>query len=69
MGIQDYINENTKFKTSKIYLPRFKDLDSRPLPQWYESSKVGIFVHWGVYSVPSFKSEWFWYLWKTGMLP
>ena len=23
-------------------------------------------MHWGVFSVPSFNSEWFWYQWKTG---
>lgn len=53
--------------TRKLYLPVWEDLDTRPLPQWYESSKIGIFIHWGVYSVPSYKNEWFWYLWKTGM--
>jgi hypothetical protein len=24
----------------------------RPLPQWYDEAKVGIFMHFGVYSVP-----------------
>lgn len=48
------------------YRPLWEDLDNRPLPQWYDSAKIGIFVHWGVYSVPSFKSEWFWHLWQNG---
>lgn len=26
-------------------------------------SKIGIFVHWGVYSVPGVESEWFWKTW------
>ena len=30
----------------------------------YDEAKFGIFMHWGVYSVPSFFSEWFWYRWK-----
>lgn len=40
-------------------------LDARPLPQWYDDAKIGIFVHWGVFSVPSFGkfSEWLWYYW------
>jgi alpha-L-fucosidase len=25
----------------------------RPLPQWYSDAKLGIFVHWGPYSVPA----------------
>ncbi|KAK6189935.1 hypothetical protein SNE40_001897 [Patella caerulea] len=46
------------------YEPTWKSLDSRPLPEWYDQSKIGIFIHWGVFSVPSFGSEWFWYYWK-----
>ena len=28
-------------------------------PKWYEDAKFGIFVHWGVYSVPAFGNEWY----------
>ncbi|MDR3593715.1 alpha-L-fucosidase [Clostridium sp.] len=28
-------------------------------PKWYGDSKFGIFIHWGVYSVPEFGSEWY----------
>ena len=28
-------------------------------PRWYLDAKFGIFLHWGVYSVPAFKSEWY----------
>jgi len=51
------------------YQPTWDSLDSRPLPKWYDQSKFGIFLHWGVYSVPSFGSgksaEWFWHYWKA----
>ncbi|XP_076075542.1 alpha-L-fucosidase-like [Mytilus galloprovincialis] len=47
------------------YEPDWKSLDSRPLPSWYDEAKIGIFIHWGVFSVPSFGSEWFWYRWET----
>ena len=49
---------------TKSYQPNWKSLDSRPLPSWYDEAKIGIFVHWGVFSVPSFDSEWFWWHWK-----
>ena len=26
----------------------------RPLPQWYDDSKFGIFIHWGPYAVPCY---------------
>ncbi|XP_023947053.1 tissue alpha-L-fucosidase [Bicyclus anynana] len=50
----------------KPYAPNWKDLDTRPLPEWYDKAKIGIFMHWGVYSVPGFGSEWFWSNWKSG---
>ncbi|OWF52743.1 Plasma alpha-L-fucosidase [Mizuhopecten yessoensis] len=51
------------------YEPNWDSLDSRPLPNWYDESKIGIFIHWGVFSVPSFSSEWFWELWKGQKVP
>lgn len=46
------------------YLPNWESIDSRPLPSWYDEAKFGIFIHWGVFSVPSYQSEWFWWYWK-----
>ncbi|XP_037785489.1 alpha-L-fucosidase-like [Penaeus monodon] len=46
------------------YAPTWDSLDTRPLPPWYDGAKVGIFLHWGVFSVPSFGSEWFWENWQ-----
>lgn len=54
---------------SSRYDPTWESLDARPLPSWYDEAKFGIFMHWGVYSVPSFGNEWFWYFWKTEQIP
>ena len=35
------------------YEPSWASLDQRPSPAWYTGAKFGIFIHWGVYSVPS----------------
>jgi len=48
-----------------VYEPTWESLDQRPNPQWFEDGKFGIFIHWGVYSVPSWApketySEWYW---------
>ncbi|XP_071744404.1 alpha-L-fucosidase [Lepeophtheirus salmonis] len=48
------------------YTPDWKSLDSRPLPEWYDQAKIGIFMHFGPYSVPGFGSEWFWYNLESG---
>lgn len=50
---------------SQKYTPDWESIDSRPLPSWYDEAKIGIFIHWGVFSVPSYGSEWFWYTWQT----
>ncbi len=34
------------------YEPTLESLDQHPLPQWYAGAKLGIFIHWGLYSVP-----------------
>jgi alpha-L-fucosidase len=36
------------------YTPEKVSLDSRPTPAWYRDAKLGIFVHWGMYSIPAF---------------
>lgn len=46
------------------YKPTWDSLDTRPLPSWFDEAKLGIFIHWGVFSVPSFGSEWFWWRWQ-----
>lgn len=53
-------------RSQYIAEPDWNKLDERPLPEWYDAAKIGIFIHWGVYSVPGFKSEWFWYYLRTG---
>jgi alpha-L-fucosidase len=34
------------------YDATIQSLDRHPLPQWYDDAKLGIFIHWGLYSVP-----------------
>ncbi|XP_041364484.1 alpha-L-fucosidase-like [Gigantopelta aegis] len=50
----------TSLEISAIrYEPNWKSLDSRPIPSWYDEAKIGIFLHWGVFSVPSYLTAWF----------
>ena len=37
----------------------WESLATYQVPEWYKDAKFGIFVHWGVYSVPAFGSEWY----------
>ena len=51
------------------YEPNWDSLDKRPLPDWYDEVKFGVFVSWGLFAVPGVSSEWFWYNWKTRKNP
>ncbi|XP_028674646.1 LOW QUALITY PROTEIN: tissue alpha-L-fucosidase-like [Erpetoichthys calabaricus] len=51
------------------YKPDWESLDKRLLPPWYDQAKFGIFVHWGVFAVPGFGSEWFWWHWQGNKDP
>jgi alpha-L-fucosidase len=53
------------------YQPNWESLDKRPTPQWFKDAKFGIFIHWGVYSVPAYctkgnYAEWYQYGLQTG---
>lgn len=37
----------------------WQSLQQYKVPVWYRDAKFGIFIHWGVYSVPAFGSEWY----------
>ncbi|KAG5668370.1 hypothetical protein PVAND_016311 [Polypedilum vanderplanki] len=58
-----------EIKNFKRYEPEWESLDSRPLPSWYDDAKVGIFLHFGVYSAISYGSEWFWNSWINDKNP
>ena len=41
------------------YTDTWESLSNWKPPAWYRNSKFGIFIHWGVYSVPAFENEWY----------
>ena len=59
----------------QTYEANWESLDTRPTPKWFTDAKFGIFIHWGVYSVPAWAptdiavgkkfgqkfSEWYWF--------
>ncbi|MEM6963644.1 MAG: alpha-L-fucosidase [Bacteroidota bacterium] len=50
---------NTMASSTKKYEPNWESLAQYKIPDWYSDAKFGIFIHWGVYSVPAFGSEWY----------
>ncbi len=41
------------------YRPDWESLEKYEAPAWYRDAKFGVFIHWGVYSVPAFGNEWY----------
>ena len=41
------------------FRPDWESLQKYEPPEWYKDAKFGIFIHWGVYSVPAFGNEWY----------
>lgn len=41
------------------YRDNWDSLSRHQTPQWFRDAKFGIFIHWGVYSVPAFGNEWY----------
>jgi alpha-L-fucosidase len=41
------------------FRPDWESLQKYEAPEWYRDAKFGIFIHWGVYSVPAFGNEWY----------
>ena len=35
------------------YQPTWNSLETHTVPQWFQDAKFGIFIHWGLYSVPA----------------
>lgn len=41
------------------YYPNWQSLGDFEMPRWFTKAKFGIFIHWGLYSVPAFNNEWY----------
>jgi alpha-L-fucosidase len=63
----------TVLPAQKKYEAAWESIDSRPVPGWFMDAKFGIFIHWGLYSVPAWGplpsdgasiydcyAEWYW---------
>ena len=53
------LNEVDNTDREGPYRADWESLQKFEAPEWYKDAKFGIFIHWGVYSVPAFGSEWY----------
>lgn len=41
------------------YKPDWHSLAAYEAPKWFRNAKFGIFIHWGIFSVPAHNNEWY----------
>lgn len=59
MNKKEYIQEIEQVISRGPYSDTWDSLCTHGVPSWYRKAKFGIFIHWGVYSVPAFGNEWY----------
>lgn len=51
---------DSKGETAAPYIEDWASLGKhQEAPQWFKDAKLGIYFHWGLYSVPAYGSEWY----------
>lgn len=57
--MKKYLNTIEDVIAKGPYQDTWESLSRYSVPEWYRNAKFGIFIHWGIYSVPAFGSEWY----------
>jgi alpha-L-fucosidase len=57
--VADKVHEVDAVAARGPFAPSWTSLEKFQTPDWYIDGKFGIFVHWGLYSVPAFGNEWY----------
>ena len=57
--IETALEEVDRVAAAGPFQPARDSLERYRVPAWYQDAKFGIFIVWGIYSVPAFGSEWY----------
>lgn len=59
MTTQDYLKRIDEVNEKGRYKADWASLSHHKVPGWYMHDKIGVFIHWGIYSVPAYGNEWY----------
>ena len=59
MTKNEYLQQIEEVIAAGPYDATWPSLTRHKTPDWYRRGKLGIFIHWGIYSVPAFGNEWY----------
>ncbi len=57
--VEKYLRILEDVNEKGFYKPTWESLANNNVPKWFRNAKFGIFVHWGLYSIPAFNNEWY----------
>ena len=57
--MKEYLRKIDEVIKDGRYKDNWDSLSQYRIPNWYKEMKFGIFIHWGIYSVPAFANEWY----------
>lgn len=55
----DYLSQIDRVIDQGPFDDSWRSLSDFATPHWFSQAKFGIFIHWGLYSVPAFANEWY----------
>lgn len=56
---QQYLEEIDRVIANGPYDADWSSLFTYEMPEWFAKAKFGIFIHWGLYSIPAHANEWY----------
>lgn len=56
---EERLKEIEKVIEQGPFLDNWDSLSHYSVPEWFKEAKFGIFIHWGVFTVPEWGSEWY----------
>lgn len=59
MNQQEILKTVDEVITQGPFRPTWESLMQAKVPDWFREKRLGIFTHWGVYSVPAYSNEWY----------
>ena len=59
MTKKEYLNQIDSVIENGKYKDNWSSLSHHKTPEWFVNDKFGIFIHWGIYSVPAYGNEWY----------
>lgn len=57
--IDEYLQRIDEVNRKGKYHENWESLSKHETPKWFTDAKFGIFIHYGIYSVPGYANEWY----------